>query len=203
MDGSSTVFPITEVMAEEFGHVPNGNVRITVGVSGTGGSFKSSAPGKRTYRTPPGPSSSRRLTCGAENGIEYIELPVAIDGLSVMVNPANSFVECMTVDELHTVWAPGAEGVVMSGARFGRAGRRKTSGYVAADALNQPHVIAFVEFYLDEASRSFVGETGCIPFPKVIYDLALNKFLDGNTGPAFGGDNRMSSMVEEVLRASS
>ena len=75
--------------------------------------------------------------------------------------------------------------------------------YVAADAVNQPHVKAFVEFYMDYANRELVSETGYIPFPEVIYDLALAKFLDSKTGAAFGGDARLHGTVEEVLRASS
>ena len=74
--------------------------------------------------------------------------------------------------------------------------------YVAADALNQPHVKAFVEFYLGEANRQLVSETGYIPFPDGIYDLALSRFLGGVTRTAFGGDARLTGTVEEVLRAS-
>ena len=74
--------------------------------------------------------------------------------------------------------------------------------YVTADALNQPHVRAFVEFYLDSANRQLVSETGYIPFPDTIYGLALTKFQNGATGAAFGGDARLSGTVEEVLRAS-
>ena len=75
--------------------------------------------------------------------------------------------------------------------------------YVAAETLNQPHLKAFVEFYLDKTNRSFISETGYIPFPDTIYGLVLDKFLNGTTGPAFGGDKRMQGTVEEVLRASS
>ena len=74
--------------------------------------------------------------------------------------------------------------------------------YVAAEALNQPHVKAFVEFYLDKANRQLVSETGYIPFPDGIYDLVLSRFQGGVTGTAFGGDARLTGTVEEVLRAS-
>ena len=112
VDGSSTVFPITEAMAEEFGNTTGGNVRITVGVSGTGGGFKKFCAGETHISDASRPIKQSEVDLCAEAGIEFVEIPVAIDGLSVMVNPANDFVECMTVDELHTVWAPEAEGVV-------------------------------------------------------------------------------------------
>ena len=112
VDGSSTVFPITEAMAEEFGNTTGGNVRITVGVSGTGGGFKKFCAGETHISDASRPIKQSEVDLCAEAGVEYIEIPVAIDGLSVIVNPNNDFVECMTVDELHTVWAPEAEGVV-------------------------------------------------------------------------------------------
>ena len=112
IDGSSTVFPITEAMAEEFGYATGGNVRITVGVSGTGGGFKKFCAGETVISDASRPIKQSEVDLCAENGIEYIELPVAIDGLSVMVNPNNDFVECMTVDELHTIWRPEAEEVI-------------------------------------------------------------------------------------------
>ena len=112
IDGSSTVFPITEAMAEEFGIATGGEVKITVGVSGTGGGFKKFCAGETHISDASRPISQSEVDLCAQNGVEYIELPVAIDGLSVMVNPANDFVECMTVDELRTMWAPEAEGQV-------------------------------------------------------------------------------------------
>ena len=299
IDGSSTVFPITEAMAEEFGYATNGNVKITVGVSGTGGGFKKFCAGETHISDASRPIKQSEVDLCVEGGVDYVEIPVAIDGLSVMVNPANDFVECMTVDELHTIWRPEAEEVITkwnqvrpewpdqdiglyapgvdsgtfdyftetvngesqaSRADFlpseddnvlvtGIAGDRGALGYfgyayyaenadrlklvaidggdgcilpndetinngsysplsrplfiyVAADALNQPHVKAFVEYYLDAANRAFISETGYIPFPDSIYGLALAKFQNGVTGAAFGGEARLTGTVEEVLRAS-
>ena len=112
IDGSSTVFPITEAMAEEFGNSTGGNVKITVGVSGTGGGFKKFCAGETVISDASRPIKQNEVELCAENGVEYIELPVAIDGLSVLVNPNNDFVECMTIDELHTIWRPEAEEVI-------------------------------------------------------------------------------------------
>ncbi len=299
IDGSSTVFPITEAMAEEFGNATDGNVKITVGVSGTGGGFKKFCAGEIVISDASRPIKQSEVDLCAEGGIEYIELPVAIDGLSVMANPANDFVECMTIDELHTAWAPEAEDVVMKWSQVrdgwpdeeirlyapgvdsgtfdyftetvngesqasrgdflpseddnvlvtGISGDQGALGYfgyayyaenadrlklvaidggsgcvlpsdetinngtyaplsrplfiyVAADALNQEHVRAFIEFFLDKDNRDLVSETGYIPFPDNIYDLVLDKFLGGMTGAAFGGDARLHGTVEEVLKIS-
>ena len=109
IDGSSTVFPVTEAMAEEFGKLTDGQVRITVGVSGTGGGFKKFCAGETVIGNASRPIKQSEVDLCAAAGIDFVELPVAIDGLSVMVNPANDFVECMTIAELHTMWAPEAE----------------------------------------------------------------------------------------------
>ena len=74
--------------------------------------------------------------------------------------------------------------------------------YVAKSALEEEHLRAFVEFYLGAANRGLISDTGFIPFPDTIYDLALEKFLTGNSGAAFGGDDRLHGTVEEVLQAS-
>ena len=299
IDGSSTVFPITEAMAEEFGNATDGNVKITVGVSGTGGGFSKFCAGEIVMTNASRPIQQSEVDLCAENGVEFIELPVAIDGLSVIANPGNEFVECMTVDDLHTIWRPEAEEVITkwnqvrpewpdeniglyapgvdsgtfdyftetvngesqaSRADFlpseddnvlvtGIANDRGALGYfgyayyaenadrlklvaidggdgcilpndetinngsysplsrplfiyVSADAINEPHLNAFIEYYLDAANRAFISETGYIPFPDTVYGLALSKYQNGVTGAVFGGDARMSGTVEEVLRAS-
>ena len=112
IDGSSTVFPITEAVAEEFGYLTNGNVRVTVGVSGTGGGFKKFCNGETQITDASRPIRSTEVALCADGGVEYIEIPVAIDGLTVVVNQDNDFVECMTVAELNKMWAPEAEDTI-------------------------------------------------------------------------------------------
>ena len=99
-------------MAEEFGILTEGNVRVTVGVSGTGGGFKKFCNGEIDVSDASRPIKSIEVQLCADAGIEYIEIPVAIDGLTVIVNRDNSWVQCMTVAELHTMWAPESEDVV-------------------------------------------------------------------------------------------
>ncbi len=112
IDGSSTVFPITEAVAEEFGKLTGGDVRLTVGVSGTGGGFKKFCNRETDISDASRPIKASEVELCAQAGVEYIELPVAIDGLTVMVNPGNEFVQCITVEELHTMWSPQAEGEI-------------------------------------------------------------------------------------------
>ncbi len=114
IDGSSTVFPITEAVAEEFGDLTDGNVRTVVGISGTGGGFKKFCDGETVISDASRPIKQKEVDVCAARGVEYIEIPVAIDGLSVLVNPANEFVECLSVDQLNLIWSPEAEGVVMT-----------------------------------------------------------------------------------------
>jgi phosphate transport system substrate-binding protein len=112
IDGSSTVYPITEAMAEEFQLASDGKYRVTVGISGTGGGFKKFCRGEIHISDASRPiKESERAAC-AEAGIEFIELPVALDALTVMVNPGNDWVDYLTVDELRKVWEPAAQGVV-------------------------------------------------------------------------------------------
>ena len=114
IDGSSTVFPISEAVAEEFGKEQK-SVKVTVGVSGTGGGFKRFCAGETDIS-----DASRPIKSGAGSEaeicatakIDYIELPVSYDGLSVVVNPANDWAKCMTVAELKKLWEPAAEGKV-------------------------------------------------------------------------------------------
>jgi len=103
IDGSSTVFPITEAMAEEFGKLHR-RVRVTVGVSGTGGGMKKFSQGETSITGASRPIKPKEIEACAESGVEFIELPVAYDGIAIVVNPENDFVTSITVDELHAMW---------------------------------------------------------------------------------------------------
>ncbi|QEC52224.1 phosphate ABC transporter substrate-binding protein (PhoT family) [Anseongella ginsenosidimutans] len=109
VDGSSTVYPITEAVAEEFRAV-GPDVRVTVGVSGTGGGFKKFGRGETDISNASRPITASEVALCEENGVEFIELPVAYDGLAVVVNPANDFVDYLTVEELKKIWEPAAQG---------------------------------------------------------------------------------------------
>jgi phosphate transport system substrate-binding protein len=105
IDGSSTVFPITEAVAEEF-RITNPEVRINVGISGTGGGFKRFVVGETDISDASRPIKQSEAETARTNGIEYIELRIAVDGLAVIVNPTNSWVDYLTVEELKRIWEP-------------------------------------------------------------------------------------------------
>lgn len=110
MDGSSTVFPISEAMAEEF-QIATGN-RVVVGVSGTGGGFKKFCRGETSFSGASRPIKTSEAEECAANDIEFIELPVAMDALAVIIHPENDWATCMTVEELKTAFEPEAQGKV-------------------------------------------------------------------------------------------
>ena len=112
IDGSSTVFPITEAMVEDWGDSIGGSARVVIGISGTGGGFKKFCDGETDINDASRPIKASEVLKCAEGGIEFIELPVALDGLTLGVNPDNDFVSCLTIEELRTMWAPEAEGVI-------------------------------------------------------------------------------------------
>jgi phosphate transport system substrate-binding protein len=111
IDGSSTVYPITEAVAEEF-QTANPSARVTVGISGTGGGFKKFCNGETDISDASRPIKPTEVEACKAKGIEYIELPIAYDGIAVLVNPKNDWATCMTVSELKTLWQPEAQGKV-------------------------------------------------------------------------------------------
>ncbi len=112
IDGSSTVYPITEAVAEEFQKAKKGSIRVTVGISGTGGGFKKFCRGETDISDASRPILKKEIDVCKEQGIDYIELPVAYDGLAVMVNPKNAWVKSLTVDNLKKMWEPAAQGTI-------------------------------------------------------------------------------------------
>src|SRR5687768_12770683 len=111
IDGSSTVFPIGEAVAEEFQRANRG-ARVTVGTSGTGGGFEKFCRGEKDMANASRPIKAAEAAKCQSAGIEFIELPIAYDGLSVVVNPKNTWAASMTVAELKRVWQPEAQGQV-------------------------------------------------------------------------------------------
>ena len=111
-DGSSTVFPITEAVAEEFQKAKKGAVRVTVGISGTGGGFKKFCRGETDIQDASRPILAGEMESCKAAGIQYMELPVAYDALTVVVNSENSWVKSLTVAQLKKMWEPSAQGKI-------------------------------------------------------------------------------------------
>jgi phosphate transport system substrate-binding protein len=112
IDGSSTVYPVTEAVAEEFQKAQKNAVRVTVGISGTGGGFKKFCRGETDISNASRPILKSEMEDCKKAGIEYFELPVAFDALTVVINPKNNFIKTLTVAELKKMWEPGAQGKV-------------------------------------------------------------------------------------------
>jgi phosphate transport system substrate-binding protein len=112
VDGSSTVFPITEAMAEEFQKAKKGKVKVTVGIAGTGGGFKKFCRGETDISDASRPILKQEMEACKGAGIEYFELPIAYDALTVIVNPKNDWVKALTVPDLKKMWEPSAQGKV-------------------------------------------------------------------------------------------
>jgi phosphate transport system substrate-binding protein len=112
IDGSSTVFPISEAVAEDFQKAKRGKVKVTVGISGTGGGFKKFCRGETDISNASRPILEKEMKACAEAGIKYVELPVAYDALTVVVNPKNTWIKEFKVEELKKMWEPSAQGKI-------------------------------------------------------------------------------------------
>ena len=109
IDGSSTVYPITEAVAEDFQIAKRGKTRVTVGISGTGGGFKKFCRGEIDITDASRPIKQKEIDKCKRAGIQYIEMPVAFDALTVVINPKNNWSKTITVSELKKMWEPAAQ----------------------------------------------------------------------------------------------
>jgi phosphate transport system substrate-binding protein len=112
IDGSSTVFPITEAVAEEFQKAKKGAVRVTVGISGTGGGFKKFCRGETDISNASRPITKSEMADCQKAGVTYLEMPVAYDALSVVVNPKNTWLKDISIEDLKKIWEPAAQGKI-------------------------------------------------------------------------------------------
>ena len=112
IDGSSTVYPITEAVAEEFQKAKKQTIKVTVGISGTGGGFKKFCRGETDISGASRPILKKEMDDCKTAGIHYFELPVAFDALTVVINPKNTFIKQLTVAEMKRIWEPAAQGKV-------------------------------------------------------------------------------------------
>ncbi|MEK6593845.1 MAG: PstS family phosphate ABC transporter substrate-binding protein [Pseudomonadota bacterium] len=112
IDGSSTVFPITEAVAEDFQKSKKGKIKVTVGISGTGGGFKKFCRGETDVQDASRPITKQEMADCKAAGIAYLEMPVAYDALTVVINPKNTWARNMTVAELKKIWEPTAQGKI-------------------------------------------------------------------------------------------
>lgn len=114
IDGSSTVFPVAEAVAEEFQLAGNNRVRVTVGLSGTGGGFKKLCRGEIDVANASRPILTEEMEKCRASGIRYLELPIAFDAITVVVNPANDWVKSISIADLKKMWEPAAQDQIKS-----------------------------------------------------------------------------------------
>ena len=112
LDGSSTVYPIMEAVSEEFQKSTKGRIKSTIGISGTGGGFKKFCRGETDISNASRPILKKEMEDCAAAGIKYIELPIAFDALTVVVNPKNTFIKQLTVAQLKMMWDPASSGKI-------------------------------------------------------------------------------------------
>lgn len=112
VDGSSTVFPITEVLAEDFGRANKGKLKVTVGISGTGGGFKKFCRGEIDISDASRPIRKSEMDDCKKAGIQFIEVPIGQDALTVVINPKNTWAATLSVDDLKKMWSPDSQGKV-------------------------------------------------------------------------------------------
>jgi phosphate transport system substrate-binding protein len=112
VDGSSTVYPATEAVAEEFQKSKSGAVNVTVGISGTGGGFKKFCRGEIDVADASRPILKSEMEEAKKNGVEYVELPICFDALTVAVHPQNTWCSSITIAELKKIWEPAAQGKI-------------------------------------------------------------------------------------------
>ena len=112
VDGSSTVYPITEAVAEDFQKAKKNAVKVTVGISGTGGGFKKFCRDETDISNASRPITAKEMEDCKAAGVQYVEMPVAYDALTVVINPKNTFLKQATVEELKKLWEPAAQGTI-------------------------------------------------------------------------------------------
>jgi phosphate transport system substrate-binding protein len=188
VDGSSTVFPITEAVAEEFQKSQKAT-KVTVGVSGTGGGFKKFCRGETDISDASRPISKKEMDLCKEAGIKYVELPVAFDALTVVVNPKNDWLKTATVEELKKMWEPAAQGKILKWsdvnpkwpneklALFGPGADSGTFDYFT-DAINGKEKASRGDFTASEDDNTLVQ------------GVARNKYALGYFGLAYYVENK-------------
>ena len=112
IDGSSTVFPITEAVAEEFQNTQKGKVRVTVGISGTGGGFKKFCRGETDVQNASRPIQASEMEVCKKSGVKFYEIPIAYDAIAIIVNPKNDWIQEISVSDLKKIWAPESQGKI-------------------------------------------------------------------------------------------
>ncbi|MDZ7958726.1 MAG: PstS family phosphate ABC transporter substrate-binding protein [Aulosira sp. DedQUE10] len=188
VDGSSTVFPITEAAAEEFQKAQGGRVRVTVGISGTGGGFKKFCRGETDISDASRPILQKEVSDCKASGVRYIELPIAYDALTVVVNPQNNWAKSLTVAELKKIWEPGAQGKVNNWSQV-RSGFPNAPLKLFGPGTNSGTFDYFTEAVVGKAKSSRGDFTASEDDNVLVQGIARDKNALGYFGYAYYAEN--------------
>lgn len=188
IDGSSTVYPITEAVAEEFrSEAPN--VRVTVGVSGTGGGFQKFLRGETDINNASREIKSSEIELAEKNGVEYVQLSVAYDGLAVVVNPENDWADYFTVEELEKIWEPDAQGTITRWSHV-REGWPDEELHLYGPGVASGTYDYFTEVIVGESGSSRGDFTASEDDNVLVQGIATDKYALGFFGLAYYEENQ-------------
>jgi phosphate transport system substrate-binding protein len=187
IDGSSTVFPITEAVAEEF-QKANPDVRVTVGISGTGGGFQKFCRDETDISDASRPISKAEIEACERAGVSYIELPVAYDGLAVVVNPRNTWALSMTVGELKRLWEPAAQGRITRWSQV-RDGWPDKEIHLFGPGVDSGTFDYFTEAVMGEVDQSRGDYTSSEDDNVIVQGIGGDEFALGYFGFAYYEEN--------------
>jgi phosphate transport system substrate-binding protein len=188
IDGSSTVFPITEAVAEEF-RMEHPKVKVTIGVSGTGGGFNKFSRGETAISDASRPIKDKEMATCKENNIQYVELAIAYDGLAVVINPENKWAKNITVEELKMLWEPAAQGKVMKWSQV-RAGWPAEEIHLFGPGTASGTYDYFTEAIVGESGSSRGDFTASEDDNVLVQGVAGDKYGLGFFGLAYYQENK-------------
>jgi len=187
IDGSSTVFPISEAMAEEF--QKKSGTRVTVAASGTGGGFKKLCAKEIAIAGASRPIKPSEVDACKASGVESIELPIAFDGIAVVVNPKNTWVDKMSVEELKKLWAPEAQGKVKTWADV-RKGWPKEEIHLFGAGVDSGTYDYFTKAIVGEEHKSRGDYTSSEDDNVLVKGISTDKLALGFFGFAYYEENK-------------
>jgi len=187
IDGSSTVYPITEAVAEEFRTIAP-KVKVTVGISGTGGGFKKFDRGETDINDASRPIKDKEAETCKANNIEYTSLKIAFDGLSVVANPQNDWLQDITTEELKKIWEPAAEGKIMKWSDIRPEWPAEKINLYGPDAASGTYDY-FTEVIVGESGKSRGDYTNSSDDNVLVQGITQDKYALGFFGMAYYEEN--------------
>ena len=188
VDGSSTVYPITEAVAEEFRDVDR-SARVIVGISGSGGGFKKFCRGETDISAASRPIKGKEIALCGENAIRFIEIPVAYDGLAVVVNPKNTWAGTITLAELKKLWEPAAQGQVTRWSQV-RSGWPDQEIHLFGPGVDSGTFDYFTEAVVGKAQASRGDFTASEDDNVLVQGISTDRYALGYFGLAYYEENK-------------